>query len=273
MLKYKTVYDFSLTAFLGDENSYSHAAAQMLTGGKLKGYDTLSKVIAAVIGGETAAAVVPTENSVEGAVNEVYDMLSGSGLYIAHQIILPISHSLIAAEGATLDSIKRIRSHPQAIGQCRSFLSKLSVTVEAVSSTSAAISLVDGECAAIGFKPKKGQIVLATGIQDSMLNSTRFSLLTKERSKAGGTVSVAFDLKNSPGSLLNALSVMSEADVNMTRIISRPHRSGDGRYRFFVDFDYAAGTDELERFLAQVACACDGLWFLGRYDVTVADKI
>lgn len=273
MLKYKAVYDFGLTAFLGDENSYSHAAAQKLTEGALKGYDTLSKVIAAVMRGDTDAAVVPTENSVEGAVNEVYDMLTDSKLYIAHQIILPISHSLIAAEGATLSSIKRIRSHPQAIAQCRSYLSKLNVTVEAVSSTSAAISLVGGESAAIGFKPKKGQIVLATGIQDSMLNSTRFSLLTKERSAEGGTVSVSFDLKNSPGSLLNALSVMSGAGVNMTRIISRPHRSGDGRYRFFVDFDYAESADKLEKFLDEVSASCDGLWFLGRYDVSVADKI
>ncbi|MCH5351461.1 MAG: ACT domain-containing protein [Clostridiales bacterium] len=273
MLKYKAVYDLGLTAFLGDENSYSHAAAQMLTDGKLKGYDTLSKVIDAVISGATDAAVVPTENSVEGAVNEVYDVLSDSGLYIAHQIVLPIRHSLIAAENATMQSIKRIRSHPQAIGQCRSFLSKLNVTVEAVSSTSAAIALVDGESAAIGFKPKAGQKAIATGIQDSMLNSTRFSLLTKARSEKGGTVSVSFDLKNSPGSLFNALGVMSGAGVNMTRIISRPHRSGDGRYRFFVDFDYADDTVALERFLEKVACACDGLWFLGRYDVTVADNI
>ena len=270
MLKYKAVYDSQVTAFLGDENSYSHAAAQMLTKGALKGYDTVSNVITAVMRGETDAAVVPTENSVEGAVNEVYDMLPGSGLYIVRQIILPIRHSLIAADGATLGSIKRIRSHAQAIGQCRNFLSKLNVTVEAVSSTSAAISLADGESAAIGFKPKARQIALATDIQDSMLNSTRFSLLTKEKSVEGKTVSISFDLKNKPGALLAALNVMSGAGVNMTRIISRPHRSGDGRYRFFVDFDYAESSEKLDGFLAEIKTACDGLWFLGRYDVTTA---
>ena len=270
MLKYKAVYDSRVTAFLGDENSYSHAAAQMLTDGALKGYDTVSSVISAVMRGDTDTAVVPTENSVEGAVNEVYDTLSGSGLFIARQIILPIRHSLIAAEGATLSSVKRIRSHAQAIGQCRNFLSKLNVTVEAVSSTSAAISLVDDESAAIGFKPKAGQTVLATDIQDSMLNATRFSLLTKERSVDGQTVSISFDLKNKPGALLAALNVLSGAGVNMTRIISRPHRSGDGRYRFFVDFDYADGTEKLEAFLEEIKSACDGLWFLGRYEVVTA---
>lgn len=273
MLQYKAVYNSCVTAFLGDENSYSYAAAQMLTDGALKGYDTVSDVIAAVMRSETDIAVVPTENSVEGAVNEVYDMLPGSGLYIARQIVLPIRHSLIAADGATVKSVKRIRSHPQAIGQCRKFLSTLSVTVEAVSSTSKAISLVDGESAAIGFKPQNGQIVLATDIQDSKLNATRFSLLTREKSVEGKTVSVSFDLKNKPGALLAALNVMSGAGVNMTRIISRPHRSGDGRYRFFVDFDYVDDIEALESFLDAIRTACDGLWFLGRYNVDTAKKI
>ena len=273
MLQYKAVYDYGVTAFLGDENSYSHAAAQMLTGGALKGYDTVTNVINAVMRGETDTAVVPTENSVEGAVNEVYDMLPGSGLYVARQLVLPIRHSLIAAENCTLNTVKRIRSHPQAIAQCRNFLSTLSVTVEAVSSTSAAISRVDGESAAIGFKPKAGQIVLASDIQDSMLNATRFSLLTKHKTVEGGTVSISFDLKNKPGALLSALEVMSGAGVNMTRIISRPHRSGDGRYRFFVDFDYSEDTDKLESFLESIRSACGGLWFLGRYDVAAASEL
>lgn len=272
MLQYKAVYDTSVTAYLGDENSYSHAAAQMLTDGALKGYDTMSKVITAAMRGDVDMAVVPIENSVEGAVNEVYDMLTDSGLYIARQLILPIRHSLIALNGDTLDSIERVRSHPQAIAQCRNFLSGLSVTVEAVSSTSEAISRVGRGAAAIGFRPKSGQSVLASDIQDSMLNATRFSLLKREKSVEGKTVSVSFDLKNKPGALLSALNVMSGAGVNMTRIISRPHRSGDGRYRFFVDFDYAESAERLETFLAKIKTACDGLWFLGRYNVDAAEK-
>ncbi len=273
MLQYKAVYDSCVTAYLGDENSYSHAAAQMLSGGELRGYDSMSEVITAAMRGETDTAVVPIENSVEGAVNEVYDMLTDSGLYIARQLILPIRHSLIAENGATLESIKRVRSHPQAIAQCRNFLSGLPVTVEAVRSTSEAISLVGDGAAAIGFRPKAGQKALASDIQDSMLNATRFSLLKREKSVEGGTVSVSFDLDNKPGALLAALGVMSGAGVNMTRIISRPHRSGDGRYRFFVDFDYAESADRLDAFLAEIKKACDGLWFLGRYNVDAADRI
>ncbi|MCM1368370.1 MAG: hypothetical protein NC184_06150 [Roseburia sp.] len=260
------------TAYLGDENSYSHAAASRLAD-ELVGYGSMRKVFDAVTGGECEYAVLPVENNVEGAVNEVYDELFDCRLFIARQIVLPVRHSLIAASGATLDGIKRVVSHPQAIGQCRKFLGGLPVTVEAVSSTSAALLRADRETAAIALKPRDGQTVIAKGIQDSALNATRFALLSEERSTAGGKVSVCFDLKNEPGALLNVLDVIYRRAVNLTRILSRPHRSGDGEYRFFVDFDFDRPQSELDALMADVAKSCSAFGFLGRYDCTVAEDI
>lgn len=260
------------TAYLGDESSYSHAAAQELIGGELVGYESMSKVIAAAESGECERAVLPVENNVEGAVNEVYDALFDSGLFIAKQLVLPVRHSLIAADGVGLDGLSRIISHPQAIAQCRSFLNRLELPVEAVSSTSAALEKAEGGTAAIAFKPKRGQHVIASGIQDSALNATRFALLTRERGASGGTVSVSFDLKNESGALLGALQAIYDRAVNLTRILSRPHRSGSGKYRFFADFDFDKSDAELDALLAEVSACCVAFRFLGRYDCLTSGK-
>ncbi len=268
VLKYNAVYSIGLTAYLGDENSYSHAAAEKLTGGELKGYCTFSDVIAAVTAGECRYAVLPLENNVEGAVNEVYDRLCGSGLYVLRQGILPVRHSLIAAEGAELNKIVKVVSHPQAIAQCRKYLSSLGVPLVSVSSTSAALEEASTTVAAVAQKPKAGQTVLASGIQDSDRNATRFGLLGKtEERERGGSVSIAFDLKNTPGALLSTLTAVAERGVNMTRILSRPHRDGDGKYRFFVDFDFSGTGAELNELFGALKRECENFTFLGRYDV------
>lgn len=255
---------------MGDENSYSHAAAQELIGGELVGYESMSKVIAAAESGECERAVLPVENNVEGAVNEVYDALFDSGLFIAKQLVLPVRHCLIAEDGTELDGLTRVLSHPQAIAQCRAFLNGLGLPVEAVSSTSAALAKAHGGTAAIALKPKAGQHAIASGIQDSALNATRFALLTRSRGDGGGTVSVSFDLKNESGALLFALQAIYDRAVNLTRILSRPHRSGSGKYRFFADFDFDKSDAELDVLLGEVAACCEAFRFLGRYDCVVS---
>ncbi len=258
-----------MTAYLGDENSYSHAAATRLVGGGLKGYPTMSEVLTAAEH-ECEFAVLPLENNVEGAVNEVYDALFDSGLYITRQLTLPVRHSLIAKSGASIDGIQKIMSHPQAIAQCRKFISEIAVPDIAVSSTSAALEQATETTAAIAFKPRAGQTVLASGIQDSLLNATRFALLSKTENADGNTVSVAFDLKDEPGALVRVLSVFDRNKVNLTRILSRPHRSGSGKYRFFTDFDFALSRSALERLLESVAEHCTAFRCLGRYDCETA---
>ncbi len=229
----------------------------------------MSEVLAAAKS-ECEYAVLPLENNVEGAVNEVYDALFDSGLYITRQLTLPVRHSLIAKSGASISGIQKIMSHPQAIAQCRKFISEIGVPVIAVSSTSAALELATETTAAIAFKPRSGQTVLATGIQDSLLNATRFALLSRKENADGNTVSVVFDLKDEPGALVRVLSVFDENKVNLTRILSRPHRSGSGKYRFFTDFDFSLSRIELDGLLQSAAKHCTAFRCLGRYDCDIA---
>lgn len=271
MIECKAVHEVkSKTAYLGDEYSYSHAAAKRLSDGELVSFGTLSQAVYAV-GKECDCCVVPVENNVEGAVNEVYDALFDSGLYIARQLVLPVRHSLIVKTGTGLRDITRVMSHTQAIGQCRKFLSELGVTVVASSSTSEALKNVDEHTAAIAFMPRAGQTAIAKSIQDSATNATRFSLLTSEKSLEGGTVSAAFDLKNEPGALLDVLGAIHARGINLTRILSRPHRDGSGKYRFFIDFDYRQTAVELDDVLNEVRKHCIAFRYLGRYDVELAE--
>lgn len=259
-----------VTAYLGDEYSYSYAACRMLSGGECRAYGTMSKALGAAVSRECEFAVLPIENNVEGTVNEVCDALFDCGLYIIAQLVLPIRHSLIAEHGVDIADITRIVSHTQAIGQCRTFLSGLDgVAVSAVSSTSAALIAAHGTTAAIAFKPRDGQIVLCSGIQDSELNATRFALLGTTPNTCGSSATVIFDLENKPGALLSALTAVESRGVNLTRILSRPHRNGDGGYRFFVDFDCDDSLD-MDSLLSDIERHTVAFRFLGRYTVETA---
>lgn len=265
------MYVTGKTAYLGDEHSYSHAAAVLMTDGELVGYGAISDVLQAV-GRECDAAVVPVENNVEGAVNEVYDALSLRRLFISRELVLPVRHSLIGESGVALSDIDTVVSHPQAIAQCRKFLSGLhGVKILACPSTSDALNKVGGSVAAVAFKPKEGQAVIKSGITDSSLNATRFALVSRLRWSSGGTVSISFDIKDEPGALLSVLEVFYREGINLTRILSRPHRSGDGKYGFFADFDFTDSDTALDKTLSAVAERCESFGFLGRYDCTTAE--
>ncbi len=266
------MYEKGTTAYLGDEYSYSYAAAKRMTDGKLIAFDSIRSAIDAV-GVLVDRAVVPVENNVEGAVNEVYDALFDCKLDITHQLVLPIRHCLIAAAGANMQLIRRITSHPQALAQCRKFVQKLGVPAMPVASTSAALAAASETTAAIAHAPRPDQVVLARDIQDSAFNATRFALLERGAAMKGGNVSAAFDLQNTHGALLSVLRIIDAHGVNLTRILSRPHRNGDGKYRFFIDFDFDGENAALDELITELCGACEAFRFLGRYDVETAETL
>ena len=267
MLQYKAVHKTDeKIAYLGDEYSYSHEAARRCTELPICAYGSMSEVIDAV-GTECSGAVMPLENNVEGAVGEALDALAERRLKISAELVLPIVHSLIAEDGVKLSDVRQIVSHAQAIGQCRKFLSEFDCKIMAAPSTSAALLRVGGDTAAIAYKPRRGQYAVKTHIQDSVLNATRFALVTRDMRRDGGTVSVRFDVANAPGELAHVLDYLYECGVNLTRILSRPHRSGNGEYRFFADFDFTRDNAALDGLLDRMKEYCRELDLLGRYDI------
>jgi prephenate dehydratase len=244
-------------------------------------------VVLAVQDGTVQRGVVPIENALEGSVDATLDALAveTQDVVIVDEVVLPITHCLIALEDLDLADIRVVASHPQANAQCARFLREQlpGAVVLAASSTSEAVRMVaeDGEPgrAAIGNRLAAqlyGCRVLREGIEDLAGNVTRFVWLARRDEAASGPVrasegafktSVVFwgGGDATPGWLVDCLAELSSRGLNMTRIESRPRRMGLGHYMFFVDMEGHAGSAPVAAALEALARHCEGLRTLGTY--------
>jgi len=251
--------------FLGPAGTYSEEA--VLAG---DGADRLEPVplpsvhdaVAAVREGRVERALVPIENSLEGSVNATLDALAqpGGGVQITGELVHPIHHCLIARAAVALDRIAAVASHPQASGQCATFLrTRLpGAAVVPAASTAEAVRLVaeraageEGAWAAIGSRAAAalyGCEVLEGDVEDPPGSETRFVWIGRDAPApaAAGTMWKTALLFWEPdddraGWLVRCLAEFASREVNLTRIESRPRREGLGSYMFFVDLDGSAG--------------------------------
>lgn len=258
-------------AYLGDEYSHTFAACKLLAIGDTAGFKTVREAAAAVESGVCDECVLPAENSVEGAVTATEDALADFGLYIRSRAALPIRQNLVVLRGALPQNITRIFSHPQALAQCAKWLSENVPQAELIPtlSTSYALDLVtDKATAAVASAAKDGQEIAAFGIEDYKHNCTRFLRLSKTPNESGKRASVIIGAENRPGGLLNILKMFESAQMNMTRIESRPSKTGLGDYIFFVDFilPESGGGKAISGLLSELKAGGALIKFLGRYD-------
>ena len=259
-------------AFLGPAGTYSHAA--LLGDPRAAGWEpvpapTVLDAVLAVEEGTADRALVPMENSLEGAVGPTLDALAvqTERVRIIGEVVHPVAHALIAREAVALDAIRVVLSHPQANAQCARFLrAELpGADVVDVASTAEAVRMVaDGRApgapaAALGpplAAQLHGGVVLREGVQDGTGNVTRFVWLAAEGTPALGPAtktSVVWwgDGDESPGWLVRCLSEFAFRGVNLTRIESRPRRLGLGHYMFFADLDGGAVGEAIAALAAQ----------------------
>lgn len=264
--------------FFGPRGSFTHEATIKLFGEResnLIEKPTIEVLFDALAKDELEKIVVPIENSVEGAVNVTMDMLSHvPGVYIEKELVLRINQNLLVSDKCSKDKVKYIYSHPQALGQCREFLSlNYPLAQQIVTfSTSAAAKLVQDkdDSAAIGsieaariFK----LCVLESSIQDSSSNATRFVVVSKKSVARTGTdkTSIVFSTEDKPGSLYSVLDIFNLWDINLARIESRPSKDMLGKYIFFVDFDGHEEDDDIRDALTMVKRKASFFKFLGSY--------
>jgi len=212
-------------------------------------YPTISEVIMAVAEGQVEEGIIPTENSLEGAVNISLDMLVHQvDLQIKDEVVLPVHLNLLVRPGVKLEDVETIYSHPQPLAQCRGFInSKLpKAAIRSTSSTTEAAYLVSQaqeNWAAIGTKNASqlyGLELLIQDIQDSDDNYTRFLVLAQQDHLPTGQdkTSIAFAMsKDRPGGLHSIMGEFALRNINLTRIESRPSRNLLGEYIFFLDFE------------------------------------
>ena len=235
-------------AFQGEVGAYSEEAAVDFFGPSIevKPRETLDAVFDAVDRGDAQFGVVPIENSLEGSISQVYDLLLDSSLKVRGEIELRVIHCLIANPGAKLDLIRRVYSHPQALGQCRAFLKHLNSELVPTYDTAGSVKMIkergiaDGAAIA-GMRAAEiyGMEILAREIEDNPNNFTRFFVLAKNDSPPTGNdkTSIVFSVSHRPGALYGLLRELAASQINLTKIESRPTRQRPWEYNFYLDFE------------------------------------
>ena len=245
--------------FLGPPGTFAEEALiAMGDGDGRRPYASIDECFAAVAVGEVAEALVPIENSIEGSVNQTLDELARAegAIVIRGETVHPVHHHLIGRPGQAVVAAERVVSHPHAMAQCRGYLAQHlpGAHLDAANSTADAVRLVSesGEpWIAIGTERAAeiyGCEVLAAGIEDVDGNSTRFVRIARDREQAIGpgvfrTSIICVITRDRPGALLAILQEFALRAVNLSKLESRPAKTGLGRYRFFIDIDGSIDRD------------------------------
>ncbi|MCW2522381.1 MAG: prephenate dehydratase, partial [Frankiales bacterium] len=271
-------------AFLGPDGTFSHAAARAIVADQpasnatLVGYGTVTLAIDALRAGEVDGAVVPMENSVEGAVPATLDELAGgSPLVIAAETFLPVVFDLLARAGTTLADVKTIATHPHAEAQVRRYLltNLPAATVAMVGSTAGGAQAVShGEYQAAVAPPVAGELfgleTLAHDIADNRGAVTRFVLLSRPMTPPpptgnDRTTLVTYLREDHAGALLDILTEFSTRSINLTRIESRPTKGRLGQYCFTIDCEGHINEERVGEAVAALHRVCADVRYLGSY--------
>ncbi|MDY7013873.1 MAG: prephenate dehydratase [Cyanobacteriota bacterium] len=238
-------------------------------------YPNIAQTLRCVAQREADLAVVPVENSIGGSVAIALDTLwQIEGLHIRQALVLPIAHVLVS-HGSSLEQIKIVYSHPQALAQCQKWLEQFlpSAQLLATNSTTEALGHLDRELTAGAIaSPRAAQLynlpLLASGIGDYPDNCTRFWVVGSQPTTGGSSLSLAFSVAaNIPGALVKPLQVFAQRDINMSRIESRPTKRLLGEYIFFIDLEADIRQPRVQAALAELAEHTAILKILGNYDV------
>lgn len=236
-------------SYQGERGAYSEDAVAALFGDAVEMLPCLEfrDAFEAVDTGQATHAVVPVENSIEGTVAQVNDLLLEHDLTVAGEVIVVVDHCLIANPRAKLEGIQVVYSHPQALGQCRRFLSRHPAWKQVPAyDTAGSVKMIQErgrkDEAAIASRRSAqiyGMKVLTEGIQTDHENYTRFFVVEKHprRIKGADKTSIAFVAKNVPGSLHACLGEFAKRGINLTKLESRPRSARPWNYVFYADFE------------------------------------
>lgn len=262
-------------SLLGPAGTFSHAAAISHFGSQaiFRPLDSLSEAFAEASAGKADYVLAPLENSTEGVVGQTLDLLVSSGLKARSQFSMRVSLSLMA-KTTDLGRIRKVASHPQALAQCRGWLSLNLPGAELIptASTGAAASLseTDDTLATIGHPALTDfyhLISLAEGLEDQANNQTLFMVFGREDSPRTGQdrTFLWFAAPHRSGSLYEALKPLADAGVNLTRLHSRPNPEEPWQYLFFLELDGHYQDKNVVKGLEALEALSDKCCLVGSY--------
>ncbi|KJY90932.1 chorismate mutase [Vibrio neptunius] len=269
-------------AFLGSKGSYSHLASREYFSRKNTELIELNcehfkEVTQTVESGHADYGVLPIENTSSGSINEVYDLLQHTTLYIVGEMTLPIEHCLVATSDIRLEEIKTLYSHPQPHQQCSEFLSRMKgVTLESCASTADAMQKVKEmgrrDVAAIG-NASSGKLYGLQSIQGNIANQTenhtRFIIVARKpvevSSQIPAKTTLIMSTSQDAGSLVATLLVLQKYGININKLESRPIMGNPWEEMFYVDLESHLESDEMQQALNELTKLTKHLKVLGCY--------
>ena len=265
----------AVVAFLGPEATFSHLAGVKCFGhaAEYKAMETIDEVFAEVDKSRTQYGIVPVENSIEGAVFSTLDCFMKYKVQICGEVQLEISHNLVCKSGNIKD-IQTVASHDQPLAQCRDWLRKHlpSVPTLPVFSTGVAAQMaannpnIGAIASSLAIKTYNLQVVVP-GIEDYRGNTTRFLVIGKQSPSRSGhdRTSLLLGLMDKPGSLNEVLTALSEENINLAKIESRPIKGKQWKYLFFLDMLGHMDDDHIRRGCDKLRQICSYFEWLGSY--------
>jgi prephenate dehydratase len=239
-----------VVAYQGEVGAYSEEGALALfPDAEHQPFPSIRTVFESVEVGRAQWGLVPMDNSQAGSINETYDLFLRHGLHLVGETIVRVDHSLLALLGTSIDDVREVISHPQAIAQCEEFLSALEVNVRAEYNTAgAAKRIAEGKLEGVAAIASRragelyGLASLAERIQTYPDNSTRFGALSRDPTPLAepDKSSLVFGVGHVAGSLYRCLGAFAERHLNMTKLESRPRPGRPWEYVFYTDVDAPA---------------------------------
>jgi prephenate dehydratase len=275
-------------AYQGEPGAFGEEAILRYFGGLVEAcaVPTFSAVCSAIASGSADAGVLPLENSLAGTVGDALDALATGSLTVVGEVLQPIHHQLLVIAGASLGGIERVCSHWQALSQCEQFLAREGWDLVPAADTAGAarqlaidqdprVAAIASERAAVLY----GLQVVARDIEDAPDNVTRFAVIARPQDAvrvrsysatvADGSAEweslITFETGHQPGDLVRALTILSQADINLSRIESRPSGDGPWRYRFLIQVAGDAQLDPLRTAIMKMEAHTRSMRVLGSF--------
>ncbi|MBO5891568.1 MAG: chorismate mutase [Oscillospiraceae bacterium] len=269
-----------MVACQGVEGAYSQIACEKIFKNPFILYfKNFEGVFTAIEKGLCQYGILPIENSTAGSVKKVYDLMIKHNFSIVRTFRLKIDHNLLVNPGATLDSIKEVYSHEQALNQCAGFLEKLSgVKVIPVENTAVAAEMVASsgrtDIAAISSRSCAELYnlkTLAASVQDQGNNYTRFICISKNLEVYPGSdkTTIMMVLNHRPGALYRVLARLYVLGINVTKLESRPLPDRDFEFMFYFDLDTSIYSEEFVQLMCELDDLCEDFKYLGSYSEVI----
>lgn len=276
--QYKTEFKKDpVVGYQGVDGAFSQSAVENFFGKGTKniGYPEFEDVYIALENGQIDYGVLPIENSLTGSINDNYDLIRKYGFYIVGETAVPVSQCLMALPGTKLEDIKKVYSHPQGLAQSSEFFYQHR-TMEPMPYKDTAMAAryfertKDKSKAAVA-SPLAAQLyhleIIQKNIQNDKSNMTRFMIISKEliSNVENDKVSVIFTLPHQVGTLYNMLQIIQQSQINLVRIESRPMKTENWQYYFYIDFEGNINEERVKRAIEKMKANSTSLRILGNY--------